>query len=83
MAETLVRLIDYLKARGFRLKPQMPPESIQISDVPPEHHYSGPIAVILAYQIMDLTPQKAFLPDAVVGGKEAIRMLDILFDLAK
>jgi len=83
LAETLVRLINILKNKGFTFSPQMAAEKVRISDVPPENYYYAPITRIVAYQIMDLTPQRMFQPDAVVQGREAVRILDIILALMK
>jgi Tfp pilus assembly protein PilF len=83
LAETLVRLINILKNRGFKFSPQMAAEMVRISDVPPENYYYAPITQIVAYQIMDLTPKRTFQPDAVVRGEEAVRILDIILALIK
>lgn len=83
LAETLVRLINILKNRGYKFSPQMAAEKVHISDVPPENYYFGPITQIVAYQIMDLTPQRTFQPDTVVRGQEAVRILDIILALIK
>jgi Tfp pilus assembly protein PilF len=83
LAETLVRLVNFLKNKGYRFSPQMTPDRVQISDVPPDNYFHAPIVQIVAYQIMDLGPQRTFRPDAVVGGKEAIGALDIIRGLMK
>jgi len=61
----------------------MAAEKVRISDVPPENYYYAPITQIVAYQIMDLTPQRTFQPDAMVQGQEAVRILDIILALIK
>ena len=83
LAETLVRLINILKNRGFKFSPQMAPEKVRISDVSPENYYYAPITQIVAYQIMDLSPQRTFRPDEVVRGQEAVRILDTILALIK
>ena len=83
LAETLVRLINFLKNKGYRFTSQMAPDRVQISDVPPENYFHAPIVQIVAYQILDLGPQRTFRPDAVVGGKEAVGALDIVLELMK
>ena len=57
LAETLVRLVNFLKNKGYRFTPQMAPDRVQISDVPPDNYFHAPIVQIVAYQIMDLGPQ--------------------------
>ncbi len=83
LAETLVRLVNFLKNKGYRFAPQMAADRVQISDVPPDNYYHAPITQIVAYQIMDLTPQRTFRPDAVVEGREAVGALDVILGLMK
>ncbi len=83
LAETLVRLVNILKNKGYRFTPQMAADRVQISDVSPENYFRAPIVQIVAYQIMDLGPQRTFRPDAVVEGREAIGALDIVLELMK
>ena len=78
LAETLIRLINFLKARGVKVVEQVPADRIKISDVPPEHFYYKPITQVIAYQIMDLAADRTFKPELDVSGREAIRALDIL-----
>ena len=81
MAETLLRLVDYLKGQGIKIIQTFAPEKIQVGDVPPEHGYFQPIVQILAYQLMDLNAQRAFRPDQSLSGTEAIKALDLLLAL--
>ncbi len=83
MAEILLRLVDYLQERGFRFIQQIPPESIQISDVSADNYYYQPIIQIISYDIMSLSPDKAFQPDLSVSGQEVIRLLDIILGQIK
>jgi Tfp pilus assembly protein PilF len=83
LAEILVRLVNALKNKGFRFTAQIPPDRIQITDVPPDNYYHAPITQVVSYQIMDLTPQRTFQPDSPVSGKEAIKILDIVLALIK
>ncbi len=83
LAETLVRLVNFLKNKGYRFTPQMAPDRVQISDVPPDNYFRAPIVQIIAYQILDLGPQRTFRPDAVVGGREAIEALDVILGQMK
>jgi Tfp pilus assembly protein PilF len=83
LAETLVRLVNFLKNKGYRFAPQMPPDRVQLSDVPPDNYFHAAIVQIVAYQIMDLGPQRTFRPDAVVEGREAIGALDVILGLMK
>ncbi len=78
MAETLNRVISNLKRKGYKLIQQIPPETIQISDVSPDNFYYRPIVLILSYDFMSLSPGKKFHPDMAVSGTEAIRVLDII-----
>ena len=78
MADTLIRLIQYLETRGHRLVKLIPPDRIRISDVGPEHFFHQPITEVIAYQIMDLSPDRQFLPDRPVSGPDAVRSLDII-----
>ncbi len=83
LAETLVRLIDLLKKNGANIVPQIPVDRIRIADVPPEHFYYQPIVQSLAYQLMDLAPDRTFRPEQPVAGKEAIKVFDLLAGLVK
>jgi hypothetical protein len=83
LAETLVRLVNFLKNKGYKFTPQMTPDQVRISDVPPENYFRAPIIQIVAYQIMDLGPGRTFRPEAVVGGSEAIGALDVILELMK
>jgi len=83
MAEILLRFIDFLKKKGCGLIQQFPPERIRISDVSSDNYYHYPITQILSYQIMDLSPGKAFRPDQPVSGQEVVKILDIILSLIK
>ncbi len=83
MAGTLVRLIDYLNSRGFTFVPLVEARRIQINDVSEDNFYYRPITRIVSYQIMDLSPLRTFEPEKTVSGREAIRLLDIVVNLAK
>lgn len=83
MAEILLRLINFLKKKGYTLIQQFPPEKIQISDVSDDNYYHHSIAQIISYQIMDLDAERAFRPEQPVSGQEAIRILDIILNLIK
>jgi Tfp pilus assembly protein PilF len=78
MAEILLRLVNHLKDRGYTFLQQIPPESIQISDVSPDNYYYQPIIQIVSYDIMSLSPDKTFNPDLPISGQDAIRLLDII-----
>jgi len=83
MAETIVRLIGLLGRRGIKVIAQIPPERIQVSDVPPEHLYSRAILQAVSYQVMDLGPDRTFRPDQIVSGTEALRIFDLLLSLIR
>jgi tetratricopeptide (TPR) repeat protein len=83
MAETLVRLIAFLKKGGAKIVEQIPLDRIKIADVPQEHFYFQPIAQAISYQIMDLAPDRTFKPEQGVPGREAINALEILLGLIK
>lgn len=83
LAESLARLIDFLKRRGARLVPLLDPRKIQIADVSPDSFYFQPIVAVVSYQVMDLTPRRMFEPERTVPGREAIRILDVVLGLSK
>ncbi|MBN1939778.1 MAG: tetratricopeptide repeat protein, partial [Candidatus Aminicenantes bacterium] len=83
MAEIVVRFVDYLKKRGRTVVVQIPPERIQLPDVPPEYPYAAVIIRAVSYQLMDLFPDRTFRPDRPMSGAEAIRILDLLAGLSK
>lgn len=83
MAEILIRLIDYLKRKGSKFIRQLPLDRIQISDVSPQNYYYRPIIQIISYDIMALSPDRAFNPDLPLSGQESIRILDIILILIK
>lgn len=83
LAETFFRLINYLEAKGKKLIPQIPTSKIQISDIPEENLYYLPAVQMVAYQLMELSPQKRFQPDLPVSGIEALRTADLLLNLIK
>jgi len=83
LAETLLRVIRYLEGKGHRFIYQIPPNKIQVQDVTPDHFYYQPISQILAYQVMELYPDKTFRPDLPVPGQEAVKTIDILLALAR
>ena len=78
MAEILLRVVDHLRDRGYRFLQQIPPESIQISDVSADNYYYQPIIQIVSYDIMSLSLDKAFKPDIPLSGQDSIRLLDII-----
>jgi Tfp pilus assembly protein PilF len=82
-AETLSRLIAFFKGRGRKLIPQIPPERIQIADLATDSFYVRPVTEAVSYQILELSAQRTFRPDAPVAGEEAIRALDLLLALIR
>jgi Tfp pilus assembly protein PilF len=83
MAETLFRLIEHLKRKGYSFIQQIPPNRIQISDVSPSNYYYRPIILLVSYDIMTLSQDRAFNPDKAVSGREATRLLDLILALIK
>ena len=83
LAETVFRTITYFQQKGHRFIPQIAPARIQIADVSPDYFYYQPISQVLSYQIMELYPDKAFRPDQVVSGPEAIKTIDVLLALIR
>ena len=83
MAEILMRLVNYLKQKGYRFIQQFEPKKIQIADVSPDNYYFQPITQVIAYEIMNLPPQKTFRPEEGLSGQEAVGILDILLALIK
>lgn len=78
MAEILLRVVDHLRDLGYRFLQQIPPESIQISDVSADNYYYQPIIQIVSYDIMSLSLDKTFKPDIPLSGQDSIRLLDII-----
>jgi Tfp pilus assembly protein PilF len=83
LADAAVRLIDVLQTRGAKFVPLVESRRIQVADVAPDNAFYASIAKALAYQIMTLTPDRKFEPERTVSGEEAIRVFDIIRDLAK
>jgi Tfp pilus assembly protein PilF len=83
LADAAVRLIDVLQSRGAKFVPLVESRRIQIADVAPDNVFYASIAKALAFQVMTLTPDRKFEPERTVSGEEAIRVLDIIRDLAK
>jgi len=83
MAEVLVRLINLLKAKGFRFIRQFPPEMIQIADVSADNYYYQPIAEVVSLQLMELGADKSFRPGLTLSGQEAVKVFDLVADLIK
>jgi len=83
LAEAAVRLIGVLQSRGARFVPLVETRRIQIADVSPDNRNYQAITSALAYQIMTLTPERTFEPERTVSGEEAIRVMDLILQLAK
>jgi len=83
LAETAVRLIGVLQARGAEFVPLVEARRVQVADVSPDSHYYPSITRALALQIMSVTPERMFEPERVVSGEEATRVMDLVLRLAK
>lgn len=83
IAETLVRLISFLRKNGCKIVEQIPIDRIQILDVSQEHFSFQAIAQVLSCQLMTLAPDRTFRPELGLSGREAIKTLDILLGLIK
>lgn len=83
LADAFSRLISYLKGKGKKLVPIVPPDRIQINDLPADNYYYQPAVTMISYQLMELAGQKRFNPDLPVSGIEALRIADILLNLLK
>lgn len=83
LADAFSRLITYLKSKGKKLVPIVPPERVQVNDIPADNYYYQPAVTMIAYQLMELAGQKRFNPDQPVSGIEALRIADILLNLVK
>ncbi len=83
LAEAAVRLIGVLQAGGSKFVPLVEARRIQIADVSPDSYYYQAITRALAFQVMSLTPERMFEPERTVSGHEAIRVMDLILDLAK
>ena len=83
LADVLVRLVSALRRRGFRIVEQVPVDRVRISDVPADHFSFPSISRAIAFQLLDLGPDRAFHPDRAVPGTEAIKALDLLAGLIK
>jgi hypothetical protein len=83
MAEVLFRLIEHLKRKGYSFIQQIPPDRIQISDVSPSNYYYRPIILLVSYDIMTLSQDRAFHPDQAVSGRETTRLLELILALIK
>jgi Tfp pilus assembly protein PilF len=83
LADTAVRLMGVLQAGGAKFVPLVEARRIQVADVSPDHRYYQAIARTLAFQVMSLTPERMFEPERTVSGAQAIRVLDLILNLAK
>jgi hypothetical protein len=83
LAETMASLMDFLKGRGVKFVPLLDARKIVIADVPLDSYYYPAILRVVSCQVMDLTPQRAFEPERVVAGREAVRVLDVMLGLAR
>jgi len=83
LAETAIRLIGVLQARGAKFVPLVDARRVQVADVSPDNYYYSSISRALALEIMSVTPERMFEPERVVPGTEASRVMDIILRLAK
>jgi len=83
MAGILVRLVSALRKRGFRIVEQIPVDRIRIADVPSGHFSYPVISQAVAFQLLDLGPDRTFKPDDPVPGPEAVKAFDLLAGLIK
>ena len=83
LADVLVRLVSALRKRGFRIVEQIPVDRVRIADVPPDHFRFPAVSRAIAFQLLDLGPDRTFQPDRAVPGAEAIKALDLLEGLIK
>ena len=81
MAEILSRLISHLERKGFRFIQTIPPEKIEISDVPQDNYYHEPIIRMISYDIMGFYPDRTFRPDLSLSGQESLSLLDLILAL--
>jgi len=83
LAGILVKLVSALRKRGFRIVEQIPVDRIRIADVPADHFSFPAISQAVAFQLLDLGPDRTFTPDRPVPGSEAVKALDLLAGLIK
>ena len=83
LADTAVRLIGVLQSRGAKFVPVVETRRIQIADVSADNYYHQAIIRALSFQVMTLTPERMFEPERTVSGNEAIRVMDLILDLAR
>jgi tetratricopeptide (TPR) repeat protein len=83
LADVLVRLVSALRKRGFRIVEQIPVDRIRVADVAADHFSFPAISQAIAFQLLDLDPDRTFHPERAVPGAEAIRALDLLAGLIK
>jgi Tfp pilus assembly protein PilF len=83
LAEIIYRLISFLKQNGYTLIQQIPPQSIDLSDVPPNNFYYRPIIMAVSYGVLNTSMGRNFNPNDPVSGQEALRAIKILLSLIK
>ncbi len=83
LAEIMYSLINYLKKQGYSLVQQIPPQSIQLPDVPPNNFYYRPITMAISYGILNTSTGGNFNPEDPVSGQNAIKAINILLSLIK
>ncbi|MBP1660798.1 MAG: tetratricopeptide repeat protein, partial [Candidatus Aminicenantes bacterium] len=83
LADAAVRLIGVLQDRGARFVPLVETRRIRVADVTADSLYFPSITKALAFQVMTLTAERKFEPDRTVSGEEAVRVLDIIQELAR
>ncbi len=83
LAEIIYRLINHLKQNGYTLIQQIPPQSINLSDVPPNNFYYRPIIMVVSYGVLNTSMGRNFNPEDPVSGQEALRAINILLSLIK
>jgi len=81
LAEIIYRLINYFKEKGYTLIQQIPPQSINLPDVPPSNFYYRPIIMAISYGVLNTSMGGNFNPEKPVSGQEAIKAIDILLSL--
>ena len=83
LAEIIYRLINHLKQNGYTLIQQIPPQSINLSDVPPNNFYYRPIIMAISYGVLNTSMGRNFNPENPVSGQEALKAINILISLTK
>jgi hypothetical protein len=83
LADTAVRLIGALQSNGANFVPLVETRRIQVADVSANNYYHQAIIRALSFRVMTLTPERMFEPERTVSGNEAIRVMDLILDLAR